>query len=51
MTDPDLVFLLYDTGHRLLGEDPIYILKKYLPASPVHLKDIRMDIATRSGKA
>ena len=49
MTDPDLVFLLYDTGHLVCsGEDPIYILKKYLPRiRHVHLKDIRMDIRNK----
>jgi inosose dehydratase len=31
MTSPDLVYLLFDTGHLVYsGEDPEYILKKYI---------------------
>ncbi|PEG16344.1 myo-inosose-2 dehydratase [Bacillus toyonensis] len=43
MTDPELVSLLFDTGHLVFsGEEPLYILKKYLPRiKHVHLKDIR----------
>ncbi|PEL01361.1 myo-inosose-2 dehydratase [Bacillus toyonensis] len=43
MTDPKLVSLLFDTGHLVFsGEEPLYILKKYLPRiKHVHLKDIR----------
>ncbi|WP_101910282.1 myo-inosose-2 dehydratase [Marasmitruncus massiliensis] len=43
MTDPRLVFLLYDTGHLVYsGEDPLDILSRYLPRiKHVHLKDIR----------
>ena len=46
MTDPELVFLLYDTGHLVCsGEDYLGILKKYLPRiRHIHLKDVRMDI-------
>jgi len=46
MTDPDLVFLCYDTGHfTFAGEDPLYILSKYTDRiGHVHLKDMRMDI-------
>jgi len=49
MTDEDLVFLLYDTGHLYLsGEDPLDILKRYLPRiKHVHLKDVRSDVAQK----
>ena len=43
LTDPSLVFLLFDTGHlKFSGEDPLAILKKYAErVKHVHLKDIR----------
>ncbi|AFQ12334.1 TPA: myo-inosose-2 dehydratase [Bacillus pacificus] len=46
MTDPALVSLLFDTGHLVFsGEEPLYILKKYLPRiKHVHLKDIRQKV-------
>ncbi|AQX55603.1 myo-inosose-2 dehydratase [Priestia flexa] len=46
MTDPELVHLLFDTGHLVFsGEDPLCILKKYLPRiKHVHLKDVRRDV-------
>ncbi|WP_027623933.1 myo-inosose-2 dehydratase [Clostridium lundense] len=46
MTDANLVYLLYDTGHLVFsGEDPITIVKKYVNRiKHVHLKDIRMDV-------
>lgn len=46
-TDEDLVFLLYDTGHLYLsGEDPIYIIEKYISRiKHIHLKDVRDDVA------
>lgn len=46
MTDPELVHLLFDTGHLVFsGENPLYILKKYLPRiKHVHLKDVRRDV-------
>lgn len=46
MTDPKLVYLLFDTGHLVCsGEDYIGILKKYLPRiKHIHLKDIRKAI-------
>ncbi|WP_078408941.1 myo-inosose-2 dehydratase [Priestia abyssalis] len=49
MTDPELVSLLFDTGHLVFsGEDPIYILKKYLSRiQHVHLKDIRGEVVER----
>ncbi|MBE7122980.1 myo-inosose-2 dehydratase [Bacillus cereus] len=46
MTDPELVSLLFDTGHLVFsGEEPLYILKKYLSRiKHVHLKDIRQEV-------
>lgn len=43
MTDPALVFLLFDTGHlKFSGEDPLAVLKKYAKrVKHVHLKDLR----------
>lgn len=45
-TNPDFVYLLYDTGHLVCsGEDYLGILKKYLPRiEHIHLKDIRQKI-------
>ncbi|MBN8210261.1 myo-inosose-2 dehydratase [Bacillus sp. NTK071] len=47
MTDPNLVHLLYDTGHLYLsGENPIPVLERYLPRiKHVHLKDVRIPVA------
>lgn len=49
-TDPDYVFLCYDTGHfAFSGEDPLYILKKYPQRiGHVHLKDLRADVAKKA---
>lgn len=46
MTDPTLVYLLYDTGHLVFSEeDPIVVLRKYINRiKHVHLKDIREDV-------
>jgi len=46
LTDPDLVHLLYDTGHALYGGyDPLELLKKYYNRIKyVHLKDVRRDV-------
>jgi inosose dehydratase len=46
ITDPKLVYLLYDTGHLYLsGEDPIEVLEKHFSRiKHVHLKDIRLPI-------
>ncbi|PET48547.1 myo-inosose-2 dehydratase [Bacillus cereus] len=46
MTDPALVSLLFDTGHLVFsGEEPLYILKKYIHRiKHVHLKDIRQEV-------
>ncbi|UFJ42678.1 myo-inosose-2 dehydratase [Brevibacillus humidisoli] len=45
-TDPELVHLLYDTGHALYGGyDPLELLQKYYERiSYVHVKDVRRDI-------
>jgi inosose dehydratase len=49
MTDPELVYLLYDTGHLVFsGEDPIYILENYIDRiKHVHLKDVRQEIVQK----
>ncbi|WP_407272094.1 myo-inosose-2 dehydratase [Radiobacillus sp. PE A8.2] len=49
MTDDNLVFLLYDTGHlHFSGEDPLAVITKHLPRiKHVHLKDVRDDVATK----
>ncbi len=46
LTDPDLVYLLFDTGHlSFSGEDVIGVLKKYVHRTKhVHLKSIRKDV-------
>ena len=46
ITDPDLVYLLFDTGHlSFSGEDVLGVLKKYVCRTKhVHLKSIRKDI-------
>lgn len=45
MTDPEKVFLLYDTGHLVFsGEDPIAFYKKFSKRiKHIHFKDIRSD--------
>lgn len=47
-TDPDLVYLLYDSGHLVFsGEDALAVLKKYTKRiKHVHLKDVRPDVLT-----
>lgn len=46
MTDPDLVYMLYDTGHAYYGgSDPLYILQThYDRIAYIHLKDVREDV-------
>ncbi|HBP38233.1 MAG TPA: myo-inosose-2 dehydratase [Clostridiales bacterium] len=46
LTDPGLVFLLFDTGHLVFaGEDPLVVLRKHAGRiRHVHLKDIRTDV-------
>ncbi len=45
-TDPDKVWLLYDTGHfTFSSEDPLAAVKKYIDRiGHVHLKDIRPEV-------
>lgn len=49
-TDPELVYLCYDTGHfSFSGEDPVYILKKYPERiGHVHLKDVRAEVVKKA---
>lgn len=46
MTDPETVFLLFDTGHlTLAGENPAEVLKKYIRRTGhIHIKDLRSSI-------
>ena len=46
LTDPDLVYLLFDTGHlSFSGEDVLGVLKKYVHRTKhVHLKSIRKNV-------
>lgn len=46
LTDPDSVFLLYDTGHfTFAGEDPLEAVKRFIGRiRHVHLKDVRKDV-------
>ena len=48
-TDPDLVGLLFDSGHfAYSGEDPVAMLRKHIGrVRHVHLKDIRPDIVRK----
>ncbi|MDD6134097.1 MAG: myo-inosose-2 dehydratase [Selenomonadaceae bacterium] len=48
-TNPDYVWLLYDTGHLVCsGEDYLGILKKYMSRiRHIHLKDVRLDVRQR----
>ncbi|WP_138754162.1 myo-inosose-2 dehydratase [Paenibacillus sinopodophylli] len=50
LTDPSLVYLLFDTGHAYYGgADPLAVLRKhYDRIAYVHLKDIRPDVLDRS---
>lgn len=47
MTDPNLVHLLYDSGHLCFsGEDPLIVLRQHLHRiRHVHLKDVRLSVA------
>ncbi|PZE21664.1 myo-inosose-2 dehydratase [Paenibacillus xerothermodurans] len=55
MTEPSLVYLLYDTGHAYYGgADPVAVLRKhYDRIAYIHLKDIRQDVldSARADKA
>ncbi len=46
MTDPELVYMLFDTGHATVaGEDPVAILKKYIGrVRHIHVKDVRKSV-------
>ncbi len=52
MTDPNLVYLLFDSGHlTFAGIDPLPILKKYVSRiRHVHLKDVRQSIRAQAEK-
>lgn len=49
MTNPSLVYLLFDTGHLTFsGENPEEVLRKYIHRiKHVHLKDIRREVLER----
>lgn len=51
-TDPDAVFLCYDTGHfTFAGEDPLAMLRKYVDrVGHVHLKDMRLSVVEEARK-
>lgn len=46
MTDPNLVYALFDTGHATFaGEDPVKILEKYINrVKHIHFKDVRSNV-------
>lgn len=50
LVDPELVYLLFDSGHlSFAGIDPAKVLKKYISrVRHVHLKDIRKDMVNQS---
>ena len=50
--DPDLVYLLFDSGHlSFAGIDPEKVLRKYVDrVRHVHLKDLRKDVVEKSRK-
>jgi len=50
LTDPALVYLLFDTGHALYGgADPLTVLRKhYGRIAYVHLKDVRLQELERA---
>jgi len=52
MTDPNLVSLLFDTGHAAYsGDDPVAMLKKNIDrVRHVHLKDIRPELVEKVRK-
>jgi inosose dehydratase len=49
-TDPELVYLLFDSGHLSYdGIDPVKILKRYADRiGHVHLKDLRSDVTAQA---
>jgi inosose dehydratase len=50
MSDPEKVFLLYDTGHAYYGgNDPVQLLKKYYDRIKyIHLKDVRQEVLDKA---
>jgi len=52
MTDPNSVYLLFDTGHLMFsGENPQEVLEKYVNRiKHVHLKDVRKEVLDRVEK-
>ena len=50
--DPELVFLLFDSGHcSFAGIDPEKVLKKYIRRTRhIHLKDLRKKVAERAAR-
>ncbi len=52
LTDPDLVYLLFDSGHlTFAGIDPLPVLKKYVHRiRHVHLKDVRQAVRAQAEK-
>lgn len=52
LTDPELVYLLVDTGHMVFASgDPVELIKEFGPrVKHVHFKDLRKDIMERSFK-
>lgn len=52
MTDPNLVHLLFDTGHATVaGENPIEILQQYASrVGHVHVKDVRSEVLEKMQK-
>lgn len=50
--DPDLVYLLFDSGHcSFAGIDPVKVLGKYIDRTKhIHLKDLRSDVVAKSRK-
>ncbi|GGG16129.1 myo-inosose-2 dehydratase [Paenibacillus abyssi] len=50
MTDPSLVYLLFDTGHAYYGgADPLQVLRRHFDRiAYVHLKDIRQEVLDQS---
>ena len=52
LTDPELVYLLFDSGHlTFAGIDPLPVLKKYIRRiRHVHLKDVRLSVRAQAEK-
>lgn len=46
LTDPELVYLLFDSGHlTFAGIDPVPVLEKYIDRiKHIHLKDVRLSV-------